>query len=120
MHNNDARAFPRVQCGNAHNVNFSLTDQSQNIRTNYCICSDISLSGALFFTDCEFHENQQLMLSIGIDSKKSETLLVTVTRADSKLFDEERFCAAVRFDKSPALFEQLTALAKGSSQSIAA
>ena len=120
MHSNDARTFTRFQCGNSLPVRFSLLNQRENIKTHYCICTDMSASGARFFADCEFKLNQKLRLTVEINDQQSETLDVTVIRVDTSLSDEERYCTAVKIDQSLALFGQLADLSKQASQSIAA
>ncbi len=120
MYSNDARTFTRFECGNSLPVRFSLFNQRENIKTNYCICTDLSESGARFFADCEFKLDQKLRLTIETNDQQSETVDVTVIRVDSSLSDEERFCTAVKFERPLALFGQLAELAREASQPIAA
>jgi hypothetical protein len=120
MHKDNARAFERIQCGNSYPVQFSLIDPKNRQQTSYCICTDLSCCGAHFFTDREFQERQQLELVISSDKQILETVNVTVVRADSSLYDEERFCAALKFHQSLACFEQLAEISNQASQSIAA
>lgn len=120
MHNNNARTVSRVQCGNAHPVQFSLTDPVKNVSTTYCICTDLSETGARFFTDHEFEVKQRLLLTIRANDQQMEKVLVNVIRADSSLSDEERFCASVEFNQPLVSFEQLAAFFKDASESIAA
>lgn len=115
----EARAFSRIQLGNSDHVKFALHDSANNESTAYCICTDLSESGAHFFTDREFELGRQLELTVSVDNKPMETLAVTVIRADSSLNDEERYCAAVRFNQPFKLFERLT-FSRGKSNSIAA
>ena len=119
MHKKDARSFPRIQCGNVQKVIFSLTDKLSQSETGYCICTDFSQSGAHFFTDREFQLQQQLFLTVHIENRV-ETIPVTVIRADTSLYDEERYCAAVLFEKPLGLFGKLSEIAKETDRSIAA
>jgi len=119
MQKQDARLFPRVHCGNVQKVNFSLFDNFSQSETSYCICTDFSQAGAHFFTDCEFQLQQQLVLTVVI-ADRIEKFPVTVIRADTSLYDEERYCAAVRFEKPLCVFDELSEIAKQTAQSIAA
>lgn len=120
MQNNNARIASRVQCGNAQPARFLLTDVINNVSTTYCICTDLSETGARFFTDREFGVNQRLLLTVMCNDKQLEKVAVNVTRADSNLSDEERFCASVEFNQPLASFEKLAALFRKASSSMAA
>ena len=119
MEGNNDRALYRFQWGNALPVKFSLFDKCTNLTTGYCICTDLSETGARFFTDCEFQLNQLLQLSIEHNGQQ-ETVDVIVIRVDSGLSDEERYCAAVKFEKPLVMFQQLSKMGREVSQSIAA
>ncbi len=100
----------RLQCGNSENIRFTLVDKQLNNQTAFCVCSDLSEVGAHLFTDREFHPGQKLMLSISIENQRQRDIPVTVVRADDNLYDEERFCAAVSFDKPMKICEELRKL----------
>ena len=100
----------RLQCGNSENIQFILVDNQSKNQTAFCVCSDLSEVGAHFFTDLEFYPGQKLMLSILLEKKGKRDLPVTVVRADHHLYDEERFCAAVAFDKPMKICEELKKL----------
>lgn len=107
---NNARESVRLQCGNSENIQFTLVNNQSDNQTAFCVCSDLSEVGAHFFTDQEFHPGQKLMLSISIESQRKRDIPVTVVRADDNLYDEERFCAAVAFDKPMKICEELRKL----------
>lgn len=107
---NNVRQSVRLQCGNSDNIFFTLIDKQSGTKTAFCICSDLSEAGAHFFTDQEFQPGQQLMLSIIIEKQKHRIVPVTVVRTDDHLHDEGRYCAAVAFDQSLKLTDQLRQL----------
>ena len=117
---NNARESVRLQCGNAENIQFTLVDNQSSNQTNFCVCSDLSEVGAHFFTDREFHPGQKLTLSISLEKQRKRDLPVTVVRADDHLYDEERFCAAVAFDRPMKSCEELRKLQSTTKNLIAA
>lgn len=116
----NTRASVRLQCGNSENIQFTLVDNQSDQQTAFCICSDLSEVGAHFFTDQEFQPGQKLMLSIAIDNKRQRRVPVTVVRADHHLYDEERFCAAVAFDKPMKICDELKKMLSTTTNLIAA
>lgn len=96
--NSDTRQYSRIQLGNAHKLQFSLFDEVSHQLSAYCICTDISEFGAHFFTDRPYDLDQALRLNIHQNDALIESLPVSVIRADSALNDEERYCAAVKFN----------------------
>jgi hypothetical protein len=118
--NNNARESVRLQCGNSENIQFTLVDNQSDNQTAFCVCSDLSEVGAHFFTDREFQPGEKLMLSIAIENQGKRDIAVTVVRADDNLYDEERFCAAVAFDKPMKICEELRKLQSTMTNLIAA
>ena len=118
--NNNARESVRLQCGNSENIQFTLVDNQSSHQTVFCVCSDLSEVGAHFFTDREFHPGQKLTLSIFMEKQHKRDVPVTVVRADDHLYDEERFCAAVAFDKPMKICEELRKLQSTPTNLIAA
>ena len=116
----NTRASVRLQCGNSDKIQFALVDHQSNHQTTFCVCSDLSEVGAHFFTDQEFQPGQKLMLSIAIDKKRQRHIPVTVVRADDHLYDEERFCAAVAFEKPMKICDELMKLQATTKNLIAA
>jgi hypothetical protein len=117
---NNARESVRLQCGNSENIQFTLVDNQSGNQTSFCVCSDLSEVGAHFFTDQEFQPGQKLMLSIAIEKQGKRDIPVRVVRADDNLYDEERFCAAVAFDKPMKICEELRKLQSTTTNLIAA
>ncbi|MBT8439624.1 MAG: hypothetical protein HKP55_04400 [Gammaproteobacteria bacterium] len=118
--NNNARESVRLQCGNSENIQFTLVDNQADNQTAFCVCSDLSEVGAHFFTDREFQPGQKLMLLISIENLRKRDIPVTVVRADDNLYDEERFCSAVAFDKPMKICEELRKLQSTTANLIAA
>lgn len=118
--NDNDRGCQRFHCDNAVDAKFSLIDPLHESETGFCICSDLSKSGAHFFTDLEFQPGQKLVLSVLLDDSKHHSYAVRVVRADSSLYDEERFCAAVQFDQPLDIYQKLIKKKSLNSGSIAA
>lgn len=116
----NTRASVRLQCGNSENIQFTLVDNQSNNQTSFCVCSDLSEVGAHFFTDQEFQPGQKLLLLITIDNKRQHHIPVNVVRADDHLYDEERFCAAVAFEKPMKICDELKKLQSTTTNLIAA
>ncbi len=106
----NTRESARLQCGNTEIIRFTLINLQDNTETKVCVCSDLSAVGAHFFADLEFQPGQKLMLSILARDSVIRSVPVTVVRADTELYDEERFCAAVAFDQPLEICEELKQL----------
>jgi len=108
MHKQESRKSSRIQLSNTNQIQFSLFDEKNNQGSSYCICTDLSESGAHFFTDIQLVSEQKLFLTVLQNGHCIERIQVSVIWSDSGLNDEERFCGAVRFHETFSIFNQLT------------
>ncbi len=97
----------RLQFGNRHHLDFSLTNNRGDSCTDYCLCTDLSVSGAKFFTSRDIPVGASLLLTLSLEGREIESLPVTVVRCNSELNDEERYCCSVKFNRELASFELL-------------
>ncbi len=104
---NNERTSERFQFENSEKIDFFLTDKTTQATTSYCICSDFSEAGALLVSDIEFPLNKALTLKAEVNGKMIEAIPVRVTRHESELCDEERFCVAVEFLQPVKLYNRL-------------
>lgn len=91
----EKRQHSRLLLTNADQVECHLLTPDQWIISRFCVVSDISAYGLYIITDCNLHQDMELLLDLKIAGECFYPLSVKVIRTDD--CDDDRYGAVLQF-----------------------